>query len=79
MKIIKLIDYLVDKSLNEHKGEIIAYEALKEKDTIVDIMLDRLKKLETLTSSDNNFLKLSKEQEIKFIKNLIIRIESDND
>lgn len=79
MNVIKIIDFLVDKFYGEHRGDIIVHELLNERESIINIMKKRLMKLESENLIEEDFKRLSKEQEMKFIKNLILRLESKND
>lgn len=77
MKVIKVIDFLVEKFLGEFNGDIFVPDQLNQSETLINIMRERLNKLENEDNIEANFKKLSKEQEIKFIKNLILRLESE--
>lgn len=77
MKVIKVIDFLVEKFLVEFNGDIFVPDQLNKSETLICIMRERLNKLENENNIEESFKKLSKEQEIKFIKNLILRLESE--
>lgn len=77
MKIIKIIDCLADRFLGKFKGSVLVPHSFNQRETLINMMKERLNKLENENKSEENFKRLSKEQEIRFIKNLILRLESE--
>lgn len=77
MKIIKIIDCLVDRFIGKLNGNILVPHSLNKRETLLNMMQERLNKLENGDKSEENFKRLSKEQEIRFIKSLILRLESE--
>ncbi|MCX7770401.1 MAG: hypothetical protein N2202_04895 [Proteobacteria bacterium] len=80
MKVIKIIDFLAGGISDKHIGEIITHNILKEKEHLINLMEERIRCIEKSNFKENeNFRKLSKEQEINFIKRLILRLKLEND
>lgn len=79
MKIIKIVDFLADRFCSKCRGDIFTHKSLGTSEALICVMKERLTKLEKENIIEKDFKKLSKEQEIKFIENLILRLESKND
>ncbi len=75
MKIIKIVDFLADKLFCKCNGDVWVLQSFSDNGTLIDMMKERLSKLEMEEKVEKDFKKLSKEQEREFIKNLISRLE----
>lgn len=77
MKMIKIVNYLADKIECKTKGEVLISHSIIEKNTLSMMIESRIDELENKSVSDSNYKKLSKSQELNFLKNMLIRLENE--
>lgn len=72
----KLVDFLAEKTKGNLIGEVHTLKAISNMDILEAIINKRIKLLEE-KEEEGNLKKLSKEQEIVFLKKLLLRLENE--